>query len=451
MTSSTNFSGPVKVQGRYVATLSADGSSLVDGGGNPADTQSALFRAAGIARNRTIKRFIDNVNVGASNSGTAATVSIDAASPFGRPAYKIAMPAGNTYHELTLTGLNIAAFDGHIVWRLWIEDYTALAEVRALAGTSGYGRYFEQRNLVSTSNDWRRNGEAIMAVGPQVAATTNSFVSGTDTMSDAKLRIFPGAGGANVWVDAVYVAGVGRPTHIITHDDASVTWINNCLPYLSAAGLTATFGISSGDIGGNPALYLSSAQVLQIANAGHQISPHNVSNTAYNDGVSGTQTAAQYTADFVTAQAALAAIVGNRMDPSYHPWVQGKNNSAVHATMQAAGMRIARSTTVGYSFPQIGLGNGALALQTQYLHTLTTGQITAICEAAKTYGLTVVWMVHEVTANGGAGVETAAAVYQHLINSVSADVRSGAAMHRTMAQFAREVYSERLVAASLLA
>lgn len=34
MTSSTNFSGPVKVQGRYVATLSADGSSLVDGAGN---------------------------------------------------------------------------------------------------------------------------------------------------------------------------------------------------------------------------------------------------------------------------------------------------------------------------------------------------------------------------------------------------------------------------------
>lgn len=33
MTSSTNFSGPVKVQGRYVATLSADGSSLVDGAG----------------------------------------------------------------------------------------------------------------------------------------------------------------------------------------------------------------------------------------------------------------------------------------------------------------------------------------------------------------------------------------------------------------------------------
>jgi len=34
MTSSTNFSGPVKVQGRYVATFSADGSSLVDGAGN---------------------------------------------------------------------------------------------------------------------------------------------------------------------------------------------------------------------------------------------------------------------------------------------------------------------------------------------------------------------------------------------------------------------------------
>jgi len=34
MTSSTNFPGPVKVQGRYVPTLSADGRALVDGGGN---------------------------------------------------------------------------------------------------------------------------------------------------------------------------------------------------------------------------------------------------------------------------------------------------------------------------------------------------------------------------------------------------------------------------------
>lgn len=42
MTSSTNFSGPVKVQGRYVATLSADGSSLVDGAGKAFSIPAAI-------------------------------------------------------------------------------------------------------------------------------------------------------------------------------------------------------------------------------------------------------------------------------------------------------------------------------------------------------------------------------------------------------------------------
>jgi len=53
MTSSTNFSGPVKVQGRYVATFSADGSSLVDGAGN--------LLPLGMTRPNTVVTFGDSI------------------------------------------------------------------------------------------------------------------------------------------------------------------------------------------------------------------------------------------------------------------------------------------------------------------------------------------------------------------------------------------------------
>jgi len=405
----------------------------------------------GAARNRTLKRFTDTVGFSAANSGTAATVSIDAASPFGRPAYKIVMPAGNTWHEVQFTGFNIAQFDGHVAFRLWVDDYTTLNEVRVYAGNSGYAKLYEQRNLVATSGEWRYNGEIVMFAGPMANSNGSGFVSGVDTLSDFKLRIFPSAAGTTVWVDACFVPGVGRATHIITHDDASVTWLENVLPELSSNRLTATFCINTGDLGTNPSLYLSNSQVQQIAAAGHQISAHNVSNTAYADGTGlGTQNAATYTADWRTSQYALSALIGTRLDTTYHAYVQGRNNTALHATMIAAGMRMARSTSIGYNLPQLGLGNGVLALKTQHLHLLTTAQIDAICDNAEAYGATVVWMVHEVTDAGGVGVETAKSVYRHLCRTINGRASAGRCVHKTASDFAREAYSERLVAAALL-
>lgn len=406
---------------------------------------------AGNATNRTIKQFINTVGVAAVNSGTAATVSIDAASPFGRPAYKIAMPAGNTYHEVQLSGLNLANFDGHIVWRVWIEDYTAVGQITMYAGTSGYGRLWQDRYRLGGSDRNRWNGEHILYVGPLASADANTFVRGADTLNDIKLRISPTAAtAANVWVDAVFIPGVARPTHLITYDDCSVTWLSNVLPYLEANALKGTFGISTGDIGTNPALYLSSAQVAQIAAEGHQISPHNVTNTAYADGIGGTQNAATYTGDFITAQAALRGIVGNTLDATYHPWVQGRNNQAVHDTMRAEGLRLARGTDIGYNFPQIGLGNGAMALKIQSLNTLTTSQIDTILDNAERYGLTVAWMVHEVTQNGGVGVETSIAVHRYLCEQIGARVKQNRCAHRRASELARELYSERMVATSFL-
>lgn len=432
-------------EGRMLSEADATATqALVSGAWNP------LLASGGVV-NRVLKRMTDTVGVTAANSGTAATVSIDAASPFGGPAYKIAMPAGNTYHEVQLSSLNIANFDGHVVWSVWVEDYTAITQIQGFAGTSGYSRLYQQTHNVSNSNKNRFNGEHRIVVGALAAGVTNTFVGGNDTLADTKLRIFPGASGANVWVRIAEVPGVGRPTHLITHDDCSVTWISNVLPYLAQNGLKGSFGVNTGDLNGTPSLYLTNTQLQQIAAAGHTISPHNITNTAYADGTGGTQTAAQYTADFVTAAAGLGALIGQSLDTTYHPWVQGRTNQAVMDTMRAAGLRIARGTDEGYNFPQLGTGGHVLQLKNQALHTLTQQQIAAIVANAKKYGATVCWMVHEVTAAGGVGVETAVANYAYLCSLIGADVASAQAVCRTPSQLARELYSERLVPAALLA
>lgn len=401
---------------------------------------------------RILKRCIDAVGIGAANSGTAATVSIDAASPFGRPAYKVSMPAGNTWHEVQLTGLNIANFDGHIMWRIWVDDYTLIQQIQIYAGTSGYTRFYQSTYYLNNSNENRWSGEHVVRSGPTAAAAVNTFLTGSDTLADCKIRIFPGAGGGDVWVDAIFIPSAGRPTHILTYDDCSITWINNVLPALASNNLKATFGINSGDIGGSPSLYLSSAQVQQIASAGHEICAHNVTNTSYADGTGGTQNAATYTGDFRTAQAALSALVGQAFSAEYHPWVQGRNNDAVHATMRAMGLRIARGTDSanGYNFPQVGLGNGVMALKNQSAHTLTPAQMDSVISTANRYGLTVVWMLHEVTQNGGVGVETSIANHNYLCQRLNQEKTAGRCAMPSMSQLAQELYSNRLVATSLL-
>lgn len=407
----------------------------------------------GRARNRILKRAIDTVGITTANSGTAATVTIDASSPFGRPALRVALPSGNTWSEIQLTGLNIANFDGHVIWRVWVEDYAKIAQMSLYAGTPGYGRFWQQNHVINSSNPYLFNGEFPFPVGARFAAQSNTFVAGSDSLSDTKLRVFPVAGQVtNVWVDAVIVPGVGRPTHLITHDDASVTWLNNAIPVLAEHGLRATFAVNTADLGSNNNIFLSPSHISLIGSYGHQISSHNLANTSFNDGTGGTQTAAQYTADFMAAANVLSGLVGQSFDGGYTAWVQGRSRQDLHDTMRAAGIRIARGVlSPGYEFPQVGLGQRTLSLRAHSLHTLSPSQIDDICDAAIRYGLTCVWMVHEITEAGGVGVETSRSVYNHLVRRIGSDVDASLAANRTMGEFASELYAERLVSMSLLA
>lgn len=444
----------------FVGGVKRLSSSAVDAGQSLVSPDGNLATAGGRARNRVLKRFLDTVGVtaGTEATKTAATVTLEANSPWGTgvPALKVVFPASNFgWHEVQLTGVaNIANFDGHVAWRVWVEDYTATGQFSNYMGTSGYGLLSLQNHVLNTSSTNRFNGEHIVVAGATRAAQSATFVHGTSTLADIKLRITPAAGSSVVWVRDVVIPGVGRPTHAITHDDSSVTWIANGLPYLSAAGLTATFGVYTSQLNTAPTINLTSAQVAQIAEAGHQISCHNVNNYPHDDGLvvdPNKQTATAYAADFVTACNVLAGIVGSALDTTYHPWVQGRNTQSAHDALRARGVRIARGTDPGYDFPQIGLGNNVLSLKTQPLNGMSQAQILAAVEATRKYGLTTTWMVHEITTGTPTGVETAAANYQYLCNLIAQEVQGGQAVHRTMAQLARELYEARLVTQALLA
>jgi hypothetical protein len=181
-----------------------------------------------------------------------------------------------------------------------------------------------------------------------------------------------------------------------------------------------------------------------------------VLNNSVQDGTGGDIILSAYTAEFVTASATLAGLVP--VDGTFHPWVKGRNNQAAHdamrglAALHCPGLRIGRGTDSadGYNFPHAGLGNGVLAMKCQSVHTLTEAQMDAVCDLANTFGATIVWMLHEVTQNGGAGVETSIARHEYLLNRIARDRDVGFAAVRTMGELGRELYAERLVAASLL-
>lgn len=385
--------------------------SLVSGDGN-------TFKIPPQKRPRLIlKRMLDAVGVTYANSGTAATPTVDTASPFGTTAIKLAIPAGNTYTEIQLAGNSLANFNDHIVWRVWIEDATKVTDIKAYAGTASYGRYYQRTYLVSSSNTNQFNGEHFIGVGPMFAAAVNTFVTGTDTLADVKLRITTSAD-TNVWVERIVVHGNADPRIVFTFDDCVVSHYTRAYPKLAQYGLRGAFGINTDNIGGTASLYLSSSQIAEMANAGQEIYGHNVSNTNYP-----TQNAATYTAAFRTGLNALLAITP-KTSSIYHPWVQGGNGIDVQATMRAQGVQIMRGINNASDGPHNlfadGVGNRNVVVRANQTDNRTFASLQTDVDNCILYGSTMFFMTHElVTTTPLAGVETSLDVFNSLVEYVA--------------------------------
>ena len=99
---------------------------------------------------------------------------------------------------------------------------------------------------------------------------------------------------------------------------------------------------------------------------------------------------------------------------------------------------------VGAAGPQ---GISAAAKNRVIKRMIDTVGVTAVNSGT---AATVVWMTHEVTQNGGVGVETSVAVHRYLCEKLGVLVRSSRAQAPAVSEFARQVFAERLAAASLL-
>lgn len=432
---------------RLGAPLTAAEVSAVRGealsGGSLAATLAQNARRTSI-----IKRFSDQVGVAYANSGTAATVTVDSASPFGRPALKVALASGTTWAEVQLNGLGLASFDDHIVWRVWVEDYTAINQINVLAGTSGYGRYSQQNYLFATSATHRFNGEIPLTVGPLRQAAIATFVHGTDTLADSKIRITGAGVSANVWVDAVVIPARGTGVVLLTYDDGFRSWADYVAPDLLRNGLLGSFAFQQNIIGTNDTLYLNGADIQALSAAGHEISPHQVANTRFNDGTSGTQTVSQYQTDYRTCIAALRGIVGGAASCDYHPYVQGGHTQSLIDALRAEGLRAARCIdNLTHNFHSAGLGRFIYSMRTGYLDSTTPDVSThvAAVDAAIKYGTTAVFMGHDFGLNAPSASYWTASRHAEFADYIGGKVRAGQVLNTTVGRYAAAVYQAGLV------
>lgn len=285
-------------------------------------------------------RSLDAVTM--ANSGTPAVVTIDAASPFGGPALKVAAPSGNVWSEVIINTLNIPNFSApgnRLVWLVWVEDAAKVAKFWTYTGTSGFTRYLQTNNYyLNDSIELLHNGGHCIPAHPG-DASTNTLQAG-DAITDAKLRIFATSGQAfNVWVLGVYVPVKQAPFVTFTFDDNSASF-RNFSAILKSYGLRGTFGLNNQNVGTNDSLYVNWSDIDALISDGHEVASHNITNSKY----IATQTLSQYMADY---RATRNMLIGRGYDRAavqqYHPYVQGGHDPALIRALQSEGVRFART------------------------------------------------------------------------------------------------------------
>ena len=320
------------------AKTNLTGGSVISAGPNrifPADIDPRTLAYA-------CREFRSLDAVTTANSGTAATVTIDSASPFGVPALKVAAPSGNVWSEVGINTLNIPNFaenGNRLVWLMWVEDAAKVAKVWAYAGTSGYARYVQTNDYyLNDSIEFLHNGGHCIAIHPGNAAA-NTLQAG-DAITDAKLRVFATTSQAfNVWILGVYVPVKQAPFVAFTFDDNSASF-RKFAAILELYGLRGTFGLNNQNIGANDNLYVNWSDVDALISAGHQVVSHNIANSKYIT----TQTLTQYMADYrATRNTLIGRGYPRAAVQQYHPYVQGGHDPTLISAMQSEGVRFART------------------------------------------------------------------------------------------------------------
>lgn len=369
-----------------------------------------------------IRLAADLTNWTLGNSGTAATATVDPASPFGVPAIRLDIPNGNTYAQLTCAGLTIPGFAtaaGQVCWMFAVEDATIISQVQSLIGDSGFGSSDTVTYHLAGSTHHNKNGVHVFQ-----HAKTLAF-----SVTDIRLRMFGGSVPAGrtgrIWVLGAFIPRPTKPFLVISFDDAEVSWHTRVLPELRARGVHATFGLMCGVLGTNDGLYVNDAKVHEIYAAGNDVGNHNVTNTAL-----GTYSLSQYLDEFDTCARYLKSR-GWERGRRYHPFVQGLHSPALCDALAARGVTVMRNATEAVTFVREKAFFGAPILlnkQTSLDNTTTLAQAKAQLDEAITYSHDSVAMGHILAAAAAAATwaqSDFAAYLDYAIGKVHAGLLEG--------------------------
>lgn len=367
-----------------------------------------------VPQNRALREFFSTQDVTNSATGGTVTATIDTASPFGGPAMKLAFGVGVTQHDVTISGLslpNFTAGTAKIVALLYFEDARCISQIQGFYGTTaGFSPSLQATYGVANNNIYNQSKTHAFAIYPEAASVTNTLAT-TNTVTAVRLRFqrsasassgnmiigagtAPSASTTNVWIKGIYVVEKRPPFVCLTFDDASASWMQYVHPALSRRGLNATFAVNKGDVGTNDALFLTVAQLQQLYDYGHDLSSHNVTNTAFTPA-----TIANYLSEFRECRDWMYSYGWTRR-LDYHSWVQGVHNPDICDAMQNEGVRYARAVNSSVNFEPAFFQPGYMMMTSsvQFGNAITLAQAQTRVDQAVTRGQDLVCMGHDIAA-----------------------------------------------------
>lgn len=360
----------------------------------------------------------DLTNWALGNSGTAATATVDADSPFGVPAIRLDIPNGNTYAQLTCAGLTVPGFNsaaGQVAWIVYIENQDIISQAQSIIGDSGFAQNATLTYNLGNSDTHNKNGLHVIS-----HATTLAYA-----VTDLRLRVFggsvPSGSVGRVWLLGVVIPRPTKPFVVITFDDADVSWHTRALPELRARGLHATFAINTGQVGTNDGLYVNDAKLHEIYAAGNDIGNHNVTNTSLvTAGLSG------YLSEFDQCAAYLKSR-GWERGARYHPFVQGKHSPAAISALHGRGVTVMRSANASENVVRESIHFGPpllVARKTSLDNGTNLATAQGHIDTAITYSHDVFLMGH-ILAAAAASVTWAQADFASLLDYAQRKVQAG--------------------------
>ncbi len=380
-------------------------SDAPTGYGNVAAVVNGLVDLSGvgqIVKPEVLRFFSDTTGVTITNiSGNTSTTSIDNNSPFGGPALKVSLIGSTGSIEIGLTGLNLQRFDGNLVFKIWVDDYTKIGQFNLYAGTAGYGRLYQQ-NYALSSEGRLYNGNRSFAVGELHKQQTSTFVTGVDTLSDVKVRINTTAD-TTVWIESILLPRKNKAIVMFTYDDGFDEWASHVIPKLNEYSFKGAFAIQQNLI--NTPNYLTSEQLKEFAAQGHLLVPHQVTNTPFNDNGTTGQTLAQYMTDYTTSINSLRGWTETLGSSSYFAYVQGRFNQSLIDAIKGRGLRVARGVVNSYDYYSCGMGAELFAMKTAYMDAVspTAQSLKDRIDNAIKYSTLLVLMGHEFNNSGTVG------------------------------------------------